>query len=145
MEWYEDPVYIKMVDCPEIQEQRLEEAHKDTGKWKAGDYYVYRLVIHTVFIVPQYLDAWADEPDYLHHPHENIWLPTQAQLQAMVPTKVGRTQPNCKMISELNHFYDYWDTNGIPNFLTTWGQLWLAFVLKKKWNKVWSGSVWVKC
>jgi len=72
------------------------------------------------------------------------WLPTQAQLQEMVPTKFGSTRPNFKMISELNHFFDYWDTNGIPYFLSTWEQLWLAFVMKEKYNKVWNGDDWIK-
>ncbi len=69
-------------------------------------------------------------------------LERQDQLQEMVPTKIGSTKPNYKMISELNHFFDYWDTEGIPNFLNTWEQLWLAFCMSEKYNKHWDGSGW---
>ena len=69
-------------------------------------------------------------------------LERQDQLQEMVPTHIGSTQPNFKMISELNHFFDYWDTNGIPNYLTTWEQLWLAFVMSERYQKIWNGEDW---
>ena len=71
-----------------------------------------------------------------------VWLPRQDQLQEMVPTQIAGTKPNLKMISEFTHFFDYWDTNGIPINLTTWEQLWLAFVMKEKYNKVWDGEKW---
>ena len=74
---------------------------------------------------------------------EFCWLPRQDQLQEMVPTKIAGTKPNLKMISEFTHFFDYWDTMGIPAILTTWEQLWLAFVMKEKYNKAWNGEDWI--
>ncbi|GAG91159.1 unnamed protein product [marine sediment metagenome] len=120
--------YIKMCDCEEIQKGWQPDAGNFYFSQKSG------ITTRTAdFIFPEGKAVTII----------NIWLPRQDQLQEMVPTKIGSTQPNYKMISELNHFYGYWDTNGIPNILTTWEQLWLAFVMKEKYNKVWDGEKWI--
>jgi len=78
-----------------------------------------------------------DRPLYIK---ENcIYLPTQEQLQEMV----------------LNHGYHGYDNSGISQHLNlfsieygleglTFNELWLAFVMKEKYNKFWTGQKWVK-
>lgn len=67
-----------------------------------------------------------------------IWLPTQAQLQKVL----GSSFPPLGILSRLNHVYeqnkDYW--TGFESF----EQLWLAFVMKEKYNKTWNGEDWIK-
>lgn len=70
------------------------------------------------------------------------WLPTQEQLQEMIEykTKNGETYLDC--------FY-FWASKKYNCFVfgrdkITWNELWLAFVMKEKWNKEWTGSKWVK-
>lgn len=72
-------------------------------------------------------------------PGKNIWLPTQSQLQEMVKE---------------NHNFDllqkfYWwcediaDTEDWDKISKTLEQLWLAFVMKEKFDKTWNGVDWI--
>ena len=130
--------YIKMCDCPEIQEFRREEKHKDTGKWQEGDFWTTVFREQKVFIVARLNDAWADEPHYLHHPIECIWLPRQDQLQEMVIPEPFRDWRNV-----LSFFDDFIDWDNLDEY-GSMEQLWLAFVMKEKYNKVWDGEKWVE-
>ena len=86
--------YIKMCEeAKEIQKLRREERHHNTGKWLDGDFYG-SVLDNLVFVAHRLNDAWADEPYYLHHPSEAIWLPRQDQLQEMVPYQVGDAKDN---------------------------------------------------
>ena len=73
-------------------------------------------------------------------PNECIWLPRQDQLQEMVYTHPER----------LFRFYEFLQHHYIYN-CETWGslgnysmeQLWLAFVMKEKYGKIWNGEDWI--
>lgn len=70
-----------------------------------------------------------------------IWLPRQDQLQEMVKDKY-------KTLAELILYFHAWAfpnayTN-LPNKPDSMEQLWLAFVMKEKYNKVRDGENWVK-
>ena len=72
---------------------------------------------------------------------DNIWLPRQDQLQEMVDID--------DWITALSRFAIFAFggkrvINGIPHSVFTMEQLWLAFVMKEKYNKVWNGNEWVK-
>jgi len=140
--------YIKM--CEKAEE--IQENHK----WEYGDYF---LAEHTVWCIGSasfhyqnvedgvpirdilpIASMQTDDLEGAKISDSYVWLPRQDQLQEMVPSPMASTAPNFRIISELNRFYDYWDTNGIPNFLTTWEELWLAFVMKEKYSKVWDGE-----
>ena len=71
-----------------------------------------------------------------------IWLPRQDQLQRMVQFSGG-------LLNQLWHFKDFCFArdNGY-NFeyilsLNSMEQLWLAFVMKEKYNKFWNNEKWV--
>jgi hypothetical protein len=121
--------YIKMCSCPEIQ-----------GEWllSDGDVIAQKRISEKTFVVNFY------PANHIIVGFEHIWLPRQDQLQEMVGGyKFG--------------FVDWreWITNIYPSFrsyknpftelsFSSFEQLWLAFVMKEKYNKVWSGSEWVK-
>ena len=140
--------YIKMCEkAGEIQLLKREKKHTDTGKWKPGDYYTTWFPPFLITIIPQYLDEWADEPDYLHHPSENIWLPRQDQLQEMIQ---DNSQHYLNSVHQIWYEFAEYDGDGsifaIPDYLkhiASMEQLWLAFVMKEKYNKIWNGKGWV--
>ena len=84
----------------------------------------------------------GNEKDYIKSSRA-IWLPRQDQLQDMLAWK------NISIIcSELTDFacspesYEPY----LGSFVQKWGsmeQLWLAFVMKEKYNKVWDGEEWI--
>ena len=77
---------------------------------------------------------------YRDNKEDAIWLPRQDQLQEMVDVKDGRSFSDA-----LTDIYEdfmegmkdyYYDSNSME-------QLWLAFVMKEKFNKVWDGEEWI--
>ncbi len=90
----------------------------------------------------------ADEHDYFWCPvhgfgcdlDKAIWLPRQDQLQEMVNSDgVNKYNPPA-MLDRLLEFareYDVGFTVG-----SSMEQLWLAFVMREKYNKTWSGEEW---
>jgi len=69
----------------------------------------------------------------------HIWLPRQDQLQEML--KVDYDQ---RIISiwEMERFLEFYKTKW--KIFETMEQLWLAFVMKEKYGKIWDGKKWIK-
>jgi len=126
--------YIKMSDCPEIQKEaryigdNMEElgnwfAFYVTGKWQPPVIYTYGLCLP------------YERGDYA------VWLPRQDQLQDMVGFRLSASYL-C-----LVSFIDYYMTEvneecDFPSDWDSWEQLWLALVMKEKYNKVWVNNEW---
>lgn len=113
--------YIKMSDCPEIQELWK----PDIGGW---DY------------------TWdgedVDKPYWFHFRKEDyIWLPRQDQLQEMVHN-LRFEQRRFSGDHGLLQDFAYWaeEESNLP--CASMEELWLAFVMKEKYNKVWNGEEW---
>lgn len=73
------------------------------------------------------------------------WLPTQDQLQEMVDRPLW--QLNFGFIDWLCDTDEGYDEGYIQHHhlsFTSMEQLWLAFVMKEKYNKVWNGAKWIK-
>jgi len=69
--------------------------------------------------------------------YKSIWLPRQDQLQEMV------TDKGYFRFSLIELFYRFcMNTLNILRF-TSMEQLWLAFVMKTKYNKIWDGEDWI--
>jgi len=67
-----------------------------------------------------------------------IWLPTQEQFQEMM-TKQGYFR--FTLIELFYHFAnDIFKTNSSQKF--SMNELWLAFVMKEKYHKIWTGEKW---
>lgn len=65
---------------------------------------------------------------YYNDTKKTVWLPTQDRLQEMLEERYARAIEN----------QNYWMS------FTSREQLWLAFVMKEKYGKIWNGEDWVK-
>ena len=148
MKWYEDPVYIAMVDCPEIQEGKPISNVSDNSVVKVYEAYYgwYGIRLGDTKIY------------YTNRPNEcidSVWLPTQSDLQGMVDWKKYEFNLSwlgihrmfyCKAGCNLK-YYKTGQAEDMGNYLmgNSMEQLWLSFVMKERWNKVWEGGKWVFC
>ena len=85
-----------------------------------------------------------------------IWLPTQEQLQEMIlPIFLKRFSTTHALRNDSSFIYrmviekfQRWVNRGSPSFdeymamFSSFNELWLAFVMKEKWNKKWDGKKW---
>ena len=131
--------YIKMADDPDIQglytrDDRLNpknfaycKTHDTLVKEIFGDYECGECPVE--WTVGDSIDGW-------------IVLPRQDQLQEMVEGQLR---------DKFDRF-DVWchSKTGFPGAWSDWTlqftsveQLWLAFVMKEKYNKVWDGDKWI--
>lgn len=125
-----DKEYILMCDCEEIQEQ-WKKVKCDFFAWIESD---------IVYKIRQVGVPYGN----LHPSGYGVWLPTQSQLQRMVDKPYQSSnlemQNICRhaqlrtMFSSMGEFLKTID----QHTLTSMEQLWLAFVMKERYNKVWS-------
>ena len=80
--------------------------------------------------------------------HLHTWLPRQDQLQEMV-YKIPRKDTLLEFWGTwIDRFEEFRESpcaerfDGGNLFLKSMEQLWLAFVMKEKYNKVWDGKEW---
>jgi len=77
-----------------------------------------------------------------------IFIPRQDQLQDMILTDTAYWEANDEFVvdSLLDKlmFFTYGCTEEYYNQFKSAEQLWLAFVMKEKYKKVWNGSQWVQ-
>ena len=112
--------YIKMCDCPEIQSLCSYKCKVDSVNMRWWD---------------TNGDCWFNLNNI-----RNIWLPRQDQLQEMVCGGWG-LQTICTRIEEFSKASDGGVSITIDGSME---QLWLAFVMKEKYNKIWNGEEWLK-
>ncbi len=135
--------YIKMCE-------QAEEIQKEWG-CKKGDWIKYQ---NEIIVLKQgHLNLEILEKDYelyVHRINQDdglvydekgnyfIWLPTQEQLQEMV--KDSWADPSIL----LAEFYG-WQVFIYPKFKDeSITERWLAFVMKEKYSKIWTGEEWIK-
>lgn len=70
-----------------------------------------------------------------------IFCPRQDQLQEMVEDKPYEL---CRKILRFWSDPPYYITNNLRHDYNTMEQLWLAFVMHEKYQKIWNGKDWVK-
>ena len=128
--------YAKMCEKAwEIQQWWQPEPFDINKKNKClGDVYLHHCV-----------DQWADDNPYdvieVYFAQKIdktrvVWLPRQDQLQEMVG--------GIAAFEKFWHEFAYGEEFGIPQYMAdgSMEQLWLAFVMKEKYNKVWNGESW---
>ena len=74
--------------------------------------------------------------------HSNISLPRQDQLQEMMFEESDKEVMPDAITKLLGYFNDY-SLTVCPQFASM-EQLWLAFVMKEKYNKIWNGEDWIE-
>jgi len=115
--------YILMCGkAKEIQELRRE--------WKEGDIFSRG---HIDFNKICYVSCDALTSWYIRR-NDDIWLPRQDQLQEMI------NKNNFEAYKE----FELWYLNADIKQFTSLEQLWLAFVMKEKNNKLWNRKKWIK-
>ncbi len=145
VKYYEDLIYIQQcVKATEIQKDwqptigdiiytliAYEEVQGDD--WPCVDIKVGEInIIH---------NAWRMDDDGKNPKEKTIWLPRQEDLQDMVDYNGGQ---EFHIKFHLDYKYMAWDsTEYWQCYATSMTQLWLAFVYKQKYNKVWDGEDWV--
>ena len=160
-------IYIKMSDCPEIQQNW----QRDVGDWfyakeDLGDRndrsFIRKGTITCSGDIADY--CWASSCDFgggIENYKDAIWLPTQSQLQEMV----GQSNIEYLLLDfhkfvapddyclhgdrEVGFYHQGYceictdQRNEVHRQFTSMEQLWLAFVMKEKFGKVWTGEKWI--
>ena len=67
---------------------------------------------------------------------KHIFLPRQDQLQEMV---LESNHPD-ELLKIIGHFHDF--ACGVTPQFDSMEQLWLAFVMKERYSKIWNGEEW---
>lgn len=139
VKWYEDPVYIKMCDCPEIQAMRMNAHQVGFQQLENGDYYAFPDGSGSEVYCALCCEEGCQVSIY-------IWLPNQSQLQEMIGAF-----SSCWLLL-LDWFGDPCDTLGENEFsinnkyfhqFTSMEQLWLSFVMWECYQKIWVNEEWV--
>ena len=74
-----------------------------------------------------------------------LWLPRQDQLQKIIEPDNARVYSLTSIVME-RQYHDYTkNAMGIaPELFYSMEQLWLAYIMKEKFHKVWNEEEWVK-
>ena len=77
-----------------------------------------------------------------------VWLPTEEQSQEIAMTLrslQGRVmQPFWELVDQFNYFIFGDDTRKYVSQFNSFKEFWFAFVMGKKYNRIWNGKTWVK-
>lgn len=137
--------YIKM-------REKAEEIQKD-WKPKNGDYIYFLNSVGVIIMEPSgnwsvfsdKIDLFAYSSIGNNYMKDSIWLPTQEQLQEMI---LDNPNADFQPLWLLNKFKMFTDTINIGSLGTgiedSFNELWLAFVMKEKYNKIWNGKDWIR-
>ena len=124
--------YIKMCEkAEEIQEK---------FNWYKGDYYAHQ---SSIYLWGNGKEIWVAYNLGETKGVRYIWLPRQDQLQEMVARN-----NNYQLLTDFynwcdENFYQWLDKKLVQNLgQLSMEQLWLAFVIKEKYNKIWNGKDW---
>lgn len=142
--------YIKMSDCEEIQGRWVHSsgdwfyAKDDLGDGNDKDFIAKGEIVCSGDIVDFSWESSCDFGGGIENFNKAVWLPTQSQLQGMVGGEAsGLIEGLYRFITDTG--WDDWEAwFKYVNRFTSMEQLWLAFVMKEKYNKKWNGSDWIK-
>jgi hypothetical protein len=70
---------------------------------------------------------------------KTIWLPRQEQLQEIW---LNRSDNSSSILSMIDCFNNFIINSKETLYLCSMEQLWLAFIMKEKYNKTWNGENW---
>ena len=137
-------IYIKQ--CEKAKEiQKLRSDRDCYRNWKNGDFFWATILGSAVpsryktgvEVVMRLLDRYS----MMYCPGEKVWLPRQDQLQEMVTYIGGRWVVEQYFHNYLHSIYTH-DRAGEDK--DSMEQLWLAFVMREEYGKIWNGKTWVK-
>ncbi len=153
--------YIKMCEKAEEIQKEWKPAYGDLYVWSESSIRRKRpnknnhfsIVRGWIFGKKNILSAITGLSNEQRHYKEVIWLPRQDQLQKIAFDYLKRNFPswdsNDKIIGYnfdvsnlLCAFHNFTDLRELFKQSTSMEQLWLAFVMKEKYNKIWTGKEW---
>ena len=102
--------------------------------FKYGRHYHYEIYPGSFWQIDEGRTTW-----YFHQDAIVIWLPRQDQLQEMVMGQSKFVQDN---LYGLKAKWEQWLEYEPQR--DSFEQLWLAFVMKEKYNKSWNRKIWIK-
>lgn len=132
--------YIKMSDCEEIQDLAPEFYNVElTGTPPFSEPVT---LVHQEFFIPRTFK----EVDIM------VWLPRQDELQVMMlPDPKAKDAWGDPVEHDYKTDYVFWLVQSFANSIQerkrsqqTMEQLWLRFVMKEKFGKIWSNDEWIK-
>jgi len=85
------------------------------------------------------IKEWENDEEIDLASNATVFLPRQDQLQEIIEKDLH--EKIYELLSMFNGFVDEYCRTPECNF-TSWEQLWLAFVMKEKYNKTWNGEEW---
>ncbi len=152
--------YILM--CEKAEEIQTKEAQGWIGgTQQSGNIYFHTSSLYAkevgipggyYYLMEEYYED--EEGEEQHRNVKTIWLPTQDQLQGMVDLELFQ-DVNSKThkrycLHDFMRFCEWGYGSSViarqpQELFSSMEQLWLAFVQKQKWGKVWDGDKWVKC
>jgi len=106
-------------------------------------------VIHGDYLYEKSIDKWDIVYDankcYKYGLLTQIWLPRQDQLQEIVLYKNSTEPIRNRILWLIGDFRDYCIKlyQSKPAFFNSMEQLWLAFVMKENYDKIWYKDEWV--
>lgn len=129
------------MDTSEEYIKMCEKAEEIQKEWKPhwGDFSSEKEDNTYVFVLTTVKNIVQDQQDY-------IWLPRQDQLQEMIIASPF----DCDLWDRFTDFIftpyndDDPNKNEACELFQSGEQLWLAFVMEEKYNKVWDGTNWIE-
>ena len=129
--------YIKM--CEQAEEIQKLKPYRLTSTHLKGNIFICtdKETANYFWIMEQFMDVGDEVGSSVRLATKNIWLPTQEQLQEMV-------EAGC--IAKLLQLVEFTRTKAFYRSrpFESLNELWLAFVMKEKYHKIWTGKKWVK-
>jgi len=140
------------MDTSEVYIKMCEKATEIQKKWKpkGADFMFNTAVEECCFIRVERTQDRRYKDYYMDYNEDRfLWLPRQDQLQEMVkdwdtPSSMFITgvpglfwSDETGYSKEDDKLFDYYSE------FNSFEQLWLAFVMKEKYNKVWNGTDWI--
>jgi len=129
-------IYVKMSNCPEIQDLANWEKW-ETGYWWNG----FRVVVFLVdeMTIKGHPALWFLNPEKCAN--KAIWLPMQHQIQEMRYEWKIYTPKIRQMYNDFGDFCKLQKLAGIIS--ESWERLWLAFHMDVTYDKIWDGEKWI--
>ena len=119
-------------------------AHKDGYEIDMTNY-VYNCTIEGYALRGETKDEQfgcaVDKREKIYEANEIVWLPSQDQLQEIISTKQFFENLDHQAI-QFNNFCAWFEESKNRQFFS-FEQLWLAFVMKEKFQKVWQNNEWI--
>jgi hypothetical protein len=130
------PQYIRMAD----EAEEIQRLRKSLNLWFEGDRFAQRNHSGKWYVTLATTNGRRHGRSIFFRAKDSVWLPDQAQLQRMFGYRNA-----IELLDGLYGLVREYTQEAIDYYeqFTTMEQLWLAFVMKEKYDKIWNGKEWL--